>query len=76
VKVIEIVKEHLRQNGFDGLCHNETECGCHLNDFHICGENFADCVPAYRHALPKGDMRGDWWMSTRKDWKPTDDVEL
>lgn len=76
MKVIEIVKEHLRQNGFDGLCNNETECGCHLEDFHICGENFADCVPAYRHALPEGDMRGDWWMSQRKDWKPTDDVEL
>ena len=54
MKVIEIVKEHLKQNGFDGLCHGEIECGCHLEDFHICGENFADCVPAYKHALPQG----------------------
>ena len=76
MRVIEIVTAHLEANGFDGLCHGETECGCYiakdgtLGDFHICGENFSDCEPAYRFELPPGDPRGGWWMSTRKDWTP------
>lgn len=69
---IEIVKIYLEANGFDGLCHSKTECGCYiakdgtLGDFHICGDSFADCEPAYKIDLPTGDSRGDWWMTTKK----------
>lgn len=70
MNTLDIVKLYLENNGFDGLVHNGTECGCHLGDFHLCGESFAECEPAYKHALPPGDDRGSWWMSTKKDWAP------
>lgn len=27
---------------------NEIECGCDLDDFQPCGEDFSQCIPAYR----------------------------
>ena len=65
---VDIVREYLEQNGFDGLCHAETECGCHLQDFFICGENLAECEPAYKFEK----SNGDWWMSTDKSWQEQD----
>lgn len=52
--VIEILKQHLVDNGFDGLVNGDAECGCELSDLQPCGENFADCKPAYKHADPLG----------------------
>ena len=63
MRALDIVAEYLRQNGFDGLCHEATECGCKLADLQPCGEMFADCEPAYCHDLPPGDDR-EFWMST------------
>jgi hypothetical protein len=28
----EIIEKHLKDNGFDGLVHLDTECGCHMGD--------------------------------------------
>lgn len=66
MKTIDIVRAYLEANGFDGLVHGDTECGCHLGDFHICGEDFSQCKPAYKQDLEPGDDRGDWWMTTTK----------
>lgn len=48
MRVIDIIKQHLIDNGFDGLCNPGIECGCDLDDFQPCGEDFSQCIPAYR----------------------------
>jgi hypothetical protein len=47
---LDIIREYLKENGYDGLAGNE--CGCGLDDGLMpCGEgcNLADCYPAYKH---------------------------
>lgn len=64
-RVIEIVKAHLVENGFDGLVQTDSECGCLLEDLQPCGEDFSGCEPAYRGAHEDGDF-GDWAMYRTK----------
>jgi len=66
--VDNIVRDWLKLNGFDGLCHGETECGCYLDDFIICGGCFSECRPAYKFMK----RNGDWWMSTNKHWRESE----
>jgi len=44
-KVEGIVKQWLRDNGYDGLYNDD--CGCTLDDFAPCGEICGDCVAGY-----------------------------
>ncbi len=60
----EIVKEYLKKNGYDGLCNPEIPCGCGLDDFQPCGEDFAECEPAYKNTCKT--CRRDWYCSERK----------
>ncbi|MBY0483476.1 hypothetical protein [Nitrosomonas sp.] len=57
--VIEILKQHLVDNDFDGLVNGDLECGCELSDLHPCGESFADCKPAYKHVDSSGQYDYD-----------------
>lgn len=58
----EIIEKHLKDNGFDGLVHLDTECGCHMGDagLFLC-DAYAnkDCEPAYKHEDESG-----WVMKT------------
>jgi hypothetical protein len=55
----EIVADWLKSHGYDGLYCGEVgdECGCHLDDFAPCGNQYNgpdwnrpdSCVPGYRH---------------------------
>ena len=52
--VLEIVKDWLKDNGFDGLYWaddftGEETCGCDLDDFAPCGDMSPNCITAYRH---------------------------
>ena len=71
--VQDIVRDWLKLNGFDGLVNEHHECGCHLDDFIICGGDggsVPSCRPAYKFNL----KNGDWWMHTNKHWvEPEDD---
>jgi hypothetical protein len=53
----EIIEKHLKDNGFDGLVHLDTECGCHMGDagLFLC-DAYAnkDCEPAYKHEDESG----------------------
>ena len=60
MKMIELVKQHLKDGGFDGLCLVDGECGCLLDYLHPCGESFADCEPGYKCDDP--DSPGDWMV--------------
>lgn len=55
-----IIEKHLKDNGFDGLVHVDTECGCYMGDagLAICGCYYDECEPAYKHE----DENGDWTM--------------
>ena len=58
MKVREIVKKYLTENGFDGLF--QAECGCSLVDLMPCGDQFmADCNPGYKHP---GDADFDFFI--------------
>ena len=46
--VKDIIKNHLIENGYDGLVNLEGECGCTLDDYHACGEYMFECKPAYK----------------------------
>jgi len=46
--VIQIVKAHLIEHGFDGLVHPDAECGCLIDDLQPCSEDFSRCEPGYR----------------------------
>jgi hypothetical protein len=46
MKVIDIVRDYLKQHGHDGLCHVESECGCGLDDLAPCGDINGDCEAA------------------------------
>jgi len=58
VTVKEIVAEYLKQNGFDGLCHSETECGCELADLAPCDCFWPECKPGYKRP-PRADLEED-----------------
>lgn len=47
MNVKEIIEKYCKENGFDGLCNAEIECGCSISDFFPCIGDCADCEPAY-----------------------------
>jgi hypothetical protein len=52
MEVVDIVREWLEKNGYDGLCNEE--CGCGLDDFTPCGYIKNDCLAAYKHRKEDG----------------------
>jgi len=52
----EIIEKHLKDNGFDGLVHLDTECGCHMGDagLALCDHFETGCEPAYKHEDESG----------------------
>ena len=55
----EIVVSWLEQNGYDGLCNPDVECGCPNKDIMPCDTpDLRECVPA--HGELQAD--GDWLM--------------
>jgi hypothetical protein len=43
---IEIVKQYLKEHGYDGLC--DIFCGCAIGDLTPCGNISNDCKPGYK----------------------------
>ncbi len=66
MKVIDIVAEYLKVNGYDGLCADD--CGCGLGSLVECsGECFADCVPAHKLTCYQGCQKYDDCCGTAGD---------
>jgi hypothetical protein len=75
----EIIKKHLEDNGFDGLCGEG--CGCQTSELFWCEHpNMDDCQPGYKITCPGEDKclisedcpapeSGLWCMSTKKQSK-------
>lgn len=56
----QIIVTWLKQNGADGLCEPETECGCGLDDLAPCGDGpHPKCKAALKRRLMDGEYIGD-----------------
>ncbi len=48
MNLTEIIKEWLLANGYDGLFHADTECGCGMDDLMPCDQPSLDCMAGIR----------------------------
>jgi hypothetical protein len=62
MNVHQIVEKYLTDNGYDGLCLPEQECGCHISDLFPCGSDPSQCQPGHRAAA-----EGGWIIIPGKD---------
>lgn len=46
--VVDILKQWLKANGYDGLVDDSGECGCDLRNLIPCENSIDRCLPAYR----------------------------
>ena len=46
--ILDIVKDYLKENQYDGLYNSDGECACELSDFRPCGESFCECKPGIK----------------------------
>ena len=67
MEMIDIIKKHLTENGYDGLVNTEIPCGCHLGDLCFCAECFLECSPAYKYHDPRPGKEHQWGMFTQKE---------
>jgi len=51
--VYDIIKEWLKENGYDGLCAPDFECGCSLDDFMPCGQPSPTCEAGHKGKAPE-----------------------
>jgi len=64
--VENILRDWLKQHGYDGLCDLDAECGCSLDNFIPCGEVQMDCEAGYKG--PVGE-RGEFFIGQEKPGK-------
>lgn len=64
--VIEILREYLKDNGFDGLCNED--CGCESPDLSPGNCLAEDCQAGYRVPCDCGDH--DWHIQSTKPKGP------
>jgi hypothetical protein len=76
----EIIKQWLRDNGYDGLVKLDQfnlPCGCNLDDFMPCPDesDCRDCQPAYRQDCKR--INGAYCMVKEKGADPNcEDCEV
>jgi len=62
MNVHQIVEKYLADNGYDGLCNPEQECGCHMSNLFLCDSDPSQCQPGYEAVV-----EGGWIIITGKD---------
>jgi len=62
--VIEIVREYLKREGYDGLFNAESECGCLFDNLAPCSFMCDECEAGYKHPCTCGDH--DWHIEREK----------
>jgi hypothetical protein len=56
MNVKEIVLAYLKEHGYDGLCNPAIECGCGVDDFAPCWDEFMpDCQLARKKVATAED---------------------
>lgn len=51
----DIIEEHLKQHGYDGLFNDVHGCACDLDDLCPCCDSFAGCQPGYKTRCDCGE---------------------
>lgn len=65
--LMEILATFLKDNGYDGLCNPQAECGCSIDDLFPCGEyQHGDCIVAYL-GCAEDDPEEDWFYLSKQD---------
>jgi hypothetical protein len=70
MNVLQIIEKYLRENGYDGLCNVDYECGCSVDDLAPCCEYMNECEVAYKVKLNKKDRNYygvDYIFSPKKE---------
>ena len=71
----DIVKDWLVTHKCDGLCNNDVECSCILDDLMPCGAPGMDCVAAREGEAPENaDPDIDIWMYPIAEEADTDET--
>ena len=47
MQIIDIIRNHLKENEFDGLVTDDNGCGCTIDDLAPCDSYFGSCHPGY-----------------------------
>lgn len=64
----EILEKWLDENGYDGLCNVDLECGCWIGDLMPCDCPSCDCEAGHKAVATEGEWKGcDVIYSGRKD---------
>jgi hypothetical protein len=59
VTAYDLLAEQLRDMGASGLANKQLECGCSVQDMHMCDTiSLKDCVPAKMIAIDSTVCRG------------------
>lgn len=57
--VAEIIREYLKEKGYDGLFNSDAECACLVSDLCPgCGCPYDECEPGYRKECDCGEGHG------------------
>jgi hypothetical protein len=81
--VKQIILDYLKKNKFDGLYNEESECGCCLDEFCLCGFiDLENCVSGYKCKVPKS-KRGKYCLNgcigkkknNKKCWLEEEDIK-
>ena len=60
--VIDIIKQYLVDNDYDGLYNDEIDCACEVSDLAPCCEiSKGECTSGYKHKL------GDYDFTIKED---------
>ena len=55
MKIKEILIDWLKSHCYEGLCNQEIDCGCGLDDFMPCDEVDKECEPAMKKIAKEDD---------------------
>lgn len=67
--VKDIILKYLKENGYDGLCHNLYGCGCTLDNLMVCNKPLLDCQAGYM-SIPNSEEEnyyGNWIIKPEKE---------
>jgi hypothetical protein len=66
VTVLDIVRQYLDSNGFDGLYAWDCGCACKCDDLAPCGNIGHDCMPGYLQSCPDDCGDHDWHIGPKR----------
>ena len=64
--VTEIVKNFLKENGFDGLVNINEDCGCVIDNLAPCLNDISQCDAGYKVPRDCGDYGYDFYISVSR----------